>query len=159
MHLSKIFALAITVSPLAVSATAQIPESAIAQYPCWGTLRESADGFVYLDIDDNYIHQLIHFIEDDGYEEPPYFGQPELVGAHISVVYAKEERVGKIAEEGRVIHFTPLSCRTVQPPNWEGIDRVYMIEVDAPELDLIRANLGLPKFAFGYHITVGIKPL
>ena len=158
MHLSKIFALAINASPLAFGAIPQIPESAIAQYPCWGTLRESEDGFVYLDIDDNYIHQLIHFIEDDGYQEPPYFGQTELVGAHISVAYAKEERVGKIAEEGRVIHFTPIECKIVQPPNWEGIEGVYIIEVDAPELDLIRAKYGLPKFEFGYHITIGVKP-
>lgn len=155
--LSKIISLATLSSPLLLNVP-QIPDSAIAQYPCWGVLRENADGFVYVDIDDNYIHELIHFIEGEGYQEPPYFGQPELVGAHISVMYSNEERMGPIAEEGQIIHFTPLECRVIQPPNWEAIEDVFLIEVYAPELDLIRAKYGLPEFAFGYHITVGVKP-
>lgn len=148
----------ISLSLLLSSSTPQIPDSAIAQYPCWGILRENAEGFVYVDVDDNYIHELIHFIEGNGYEEPPYFGRSDLVGAHITVVHANEGRPGKIAEEGQVIHFTPLECRIIQPPNWEAIENVYLIEVVAPELDAIRAKYGLPKFEFGYHITVGVKP-
>lgn len=127
------------------------------QHAYWGVLRENEEGFVYLDIDDNYIHQLIHYIKGSGYEKPPYFGEPHLVGAHISVIYAAEEKKGEIAEEGKVIYFTPLECKIVQPPNWEGIEGACIIEVDAPELDKIRAKYGLPKFEFGYHITIGVK--
>lgn len=156
---SKIISLAVLSSPFILSPfTPQIPDSAIAEYPSWGILRENTDGFIYVDVDDNYIHELIHFIEGEGYQEPPYFGGSELVGAHISVVYANEERMGSLAEEGQIIHFTPRECRVVHPPHWNGVEDVYLIEVDAPELDLIRAKYGLPKVEFGYHITIGIKP-
>jgi hypothetical protein len=155
--ISKILAFAVITSPLALNSIPHIPESAIAQYPCWGILRESENGFVYLDLDDAYIHELIHFIEDDGFEEPPYFGKPGLIGAHISVVYPNEERSEGTIELGQMIQFTPLECKIIHPLKWEGVEEVYLIEVDAPELDLIRAKYGLPKAEFGYHITVGVK--
>jgi hypothetical protein len=123
----------------------------------WGILRENEAGFVYVDIDDSYIHELIHIIEGSGYEKPPYFGEPNLVGAHITVIYATEERKGKIVELGKIIHFTPIACTIIQPANWEGIEGACIIEVEAPELDQIRAKYGLPKFEFGYHITIGVK--
>ena len=136
----------------------QIPDSAIAQFPYCGVLKEDDNGFVYLDVDDDYIHELIHFIDSEGFEEPPYFGKPELVGAHISVIYAADAREMNIEECGRVFHFTPLECKIVQPPNWSDIESVYLIEVDGPELDLLRAKYGLPKNEFGFHITIGVKP-
>ncbi len=135
----------------------QIPDSAIAQLPSFGTLCEDENGFVYIDLDDRYIHELIHFIETVGFEEPPYFGEPGLVGAHISVIYANEPRKGEIEECGKVISFTPLQCKIVHPLNWDGIEKVFLIEVDAPELDLIREKYGLPKNQFGFHITIGVK--
>jgi len=136
----------------------QIPDTAIAQYPCFGVLKENADGFVYLDVDDDFIHELVHFIEPDGFVEPPYFGKTELVGAHISVMYVGEERMGNIAECGQVFSFTPLECKIVQPPRWDGVESAFLIEVSSPELDQLREKYGLEKYEFGFHITVGIKP-
>ena len=42
------------------------------ELPHHGTLRNS-DGFVYVDLDDDYVHKLITFIQQDGFQEPPYF--------------------------------------------------------------------------------------
>lgn len=133
---------------------------ALQELPNWGVLKNS-EGFIYVDLDDSYVHKLVTFIQKDGFEEPPYFGSPNLVGAHITVIYPDEvEKYGinDIQECGKTIHFTPKDCKIVRPPNWEEIDEVYFIVIDAPELDEIREKYGLPKREYDLHITIGVKP-
>ena len=128
--------------------------------PHCGVLKNSGR-FVYVDVDDEYIHKLISFIQKDGFEEPPYFGAEDLVGAHISVIYPEEIKkfiVEDIQECGETISFTPKRCEVVNPPIWQGIDEVYFIVVEAPELDRIREKYGLPKRKYEFHITIGVKP-
>lgn len=128
--------------------------------PHCGVLKNSG-GFVYVDLDDEYIHKLVTFIQKDGFEEPPYFGSAELVGAHISVMYAEEVKkygVEDIQEYGETIYFVPKTCQVVHPPKWHEIDEVYFIVVEAPELDRIRKKYGLPKKEYDFHITIGVKP-
>lgn len=122
---------------------------------------KSEDGFLYVDIDDAYIHKLITFLEEEGFQEPPYFGKPGLVGAHISVAYYDEARelgLGEIEECGQLIVFTPKKCQVVHPPKWKETESLYIITVEAPELDRIRKKYGLPRREHEFHITVGIKP-
>ncbi len=125
-----------------------------------GVLKDS-DGFVYVDVDDAYIHKLITFIQDQGFEEPPYFGRPDLVGAHVTVIYRDEMKkygIGKIQECGETICFVPKDCQIVQPPKWQRIEEVYLVAVEAPKLDRIREKYGLPKRKYEFHITIGVKP-
>lgn len=122
---------------------------------------KNAEGFVYVDVDDAYIHKLIAFIENDGFEEPPYFGNSHLVGAHITVIYPEEMKkynVPRIQESGDIIYFVPKECKVAHPPKWRKIEEVYFIVVEAPELDRIRAEYGLPKHQYEFHITIGVKP-
>lgn len=128
--------------------------------PHHGILKNS-NGFVYVDLDDEYIHKLITFIQQDGFEEPPYFGDPGLVGAHITVMYPEEATkygVKEIRECGEMVSFVPKKCQVVHPPRWKEIDEVYFIVVDAPQLDQIRKKYGLPKREHDFHITIGVKP-
>jgi 2H phosphodiesterase-like protein len=125
-----------------------------------GKLKEDRAGFVYVDLDDKYIHKLIDFIKDDGYVEPPYFSYPNGHGAHISVIYSMEaERIGLdyIDEEGKTIYFTIKSCKVVNPPDWQGVESAYILTIEAPILDKIRKKYGLSKPKHAYHITIGIK--
>lgn len=128
--------------------------------PHSGVLQNSS-GFVYVKVDDEYIHKLIPYIQKEGFEEPPYFGNENLVGAHITVVYPDEMKtfeIKEIQESGKIIHFTPKRCEIVQPPKWQDIEEVYFIVIESPELDLIRAKYGLPKREYEFHITIGVKP-
>lgn len=128
--------------------------------PHHGTLR-SSNGFVYIDLDDEYVHKLITFIQQDGFQEPPYFGDASLVGAHITVIYPDETTkygIKEMEECGEVISFVPKKCQVVHPPRWKEIDEVYFIVVDAPQLDQIREKYGLPKREYDFHITIGVKP-
>jgi hypothetical protein len=123
-------------------------------------LRHS-DGFTYVDLDDEYIHKLVTFIRDDGFEEPPYFGRPDLIGAHITVVYPEEViqyGIGSIEECGTTIEFTLKGCEIVVPPKWKTVSEVYFVAVDAPALDEIRRKYGLSKRAYDFHITIGVMP-
>jgi hypothetical protein len=129
------------------------------ELPNWGVLK-NIEGFVYIDLDDDYIHKLIAFIKDDGFEEPPYFGAG-LVGAHITVIYPEEITkygIEEIQECGEIIFFTLKDCKIVHPPKWQKIDEVYFIVIDAPQLDQIRQKYGLPTREYDFHITIGVKP-
>lgn len=122
---------------------------------------KSTQNFVYVDIDDAYIHDLISFLKEDGFEEPKYFGTSDLVGAHITVIYPdeiKEYGAKGIAECGEKIPFAPKECKIAHPPQWEDNESVYFIVIDAPELDQIREKYGLPFRAHDFHITIGVKP-
>lgn len=128
--------------------------------PLCGILKKSGD-FIYVDLDDEYVHKLIPFIEKDGFQAPPYFGSSDLVGAHITVIYPGEVQKYKIEnfkECGEKICFSLKACQIVHPPRWEGIDEIYLIVIDSPELDKIRQKYGLPEKEYNYHITIGVKP-
>lgn len=128
--------------------------------PLSGTLKKS-EHFIYVDVEDNYIHQLVSFIEDEGFEKPPYFGSPQLVGAHITVVYPDEMHQDKVQRSyipTQQISFTLKECQIVHPLRLKEIDEVYLIAVESPELDTIRQQLGLPKKKYDFHITIGMKP-
>lgn len=127
------------------------------QLPHCGVLKREGD-FVYVDVDDDYVHQLIGLIGGNDFQEPPYFGEPGLVGAHISVIYSEEACNREISECGQMIHFTPKGCEIVQPAKWGEMKEVYLIFVDAPELDKLREKYGLPKREYPFHITIGVKP-
>lgn len=128
--------------------------------PHYGVLKQSGD-FVYVDVDDEYIHTLISYIREEGFQEPPYFGGT-LCGAHISVIYSAETilyDVNEIEECGEKIAFIPQYCKIVHPPKWQEMDEVYFLVVEAPRLDEIRERYGLPKREYAFHITIGVKPV
>lgn len=128
--------------------------------PQQGILKNS-NGFVYVDLDDDYIHSLIMFLQQDDFQEPPYFGDPGLVGAHISVIYPEEMiqyGIKDIEECGEIISFVPKICQVVYPLKSKEIDQVYLVIVDSPQLNILREKYGLPKREYDSHITIGVKP-
>lgn len=138
----------------------EVLEYAAYHLPQQGELKFS-DGFVYVKVDDGYIHELVQLLFNEGFEEPPYFGKGDLVGSHITVIYPDEVKrngITAIDECGQIINFTLQECQVVHPPRWNAIDEVYFIVVNAPELDTIRQKYGLPKREFNSHITIGVKP-
>jgi hypothetical protein len=132
------------------------PDDEVSQLEHSGILKQ-ADQFVYVDVDDEFIYRLIQFAPE-GFIEAPYFSDVDSVGAHITAIYP-DEQVGVVEECGKKVFFTPMEPIIVKPPAMPGVAEVYMVAVDAPELDVIRARYGLPKRRYDYHITVGVKPI
>lgn len=132
--------------------------------PLEGVLKKSGN-FVYLAIDEAYIHKLISLIHNAGFEEPPYFGGADLVGAHITVMSEAEclyYNIKDISDFGKTIQFTPKTCETIHltrpcSPLPQETDELYLIVVDAPELNQIREKYGLPPAKYDFHITIGVK--
>ncbi len=123
-----------------------------------GALCQEGD-FLYVDLSDEVVHSLIEEIRDQGFVEPPYFGEG-LVGAHITVVSGEEASafgLGKVPQIGQLIQFKPLEYSIVNPPNLINVDQVFLIVVESRELDELREDLGLPPSRFAHHITIGFK--
>ena len=71
-----------------------------------GILQEKK-GYIYLKLDDQYIHSLYHIIQkfDNKAQKPPYFRASDAVGSHISVMYERETENLKVEEIGKKFNF------------------------------------------------------
>lgn len=128
--------------------------------PLKGVLRQTKDGFVYVDISNDVIHGLFQLIDEEGIEKPPYMNDEfNNVGAHISVIGKKELTDKVFTDSGKVITFKMGRFYSVEPEGWEEMERVWFIEVDSPDLENIREKYGLSKKHndHEYHITIAVK--
>jgi hypothetical protein len=132
----------------------------LAHLPKRGTLRKDERGMVYVKVDNNYIHKLIDFIKQEGFDTPPYFGEG-LHGAHITVMTPEEllyYAVSDLKECGQVVRFEPKECKIVHPETWKPGELAYLITIEAPLLHKLRKKYGMPERQYDFHITVGVRP-
>lgn len=150
--------------------TSEAPHAAAAAHPSWqeafkyaqdnlpkeGKLTRKSDGFIYLKVDDRYIHSLFPKLglKQDGFHEPPYFRTRNAPGAHISVFYVDEHIIPK--ELGQTFHFEPKEIVIVNPSKNVSY---AVLEVTSPELEKLRQKYGLnPKIhGHDYHISLAKK--
>lgn len=129
-------------------------EYAIRQLPHTGVLTQHSDGFVYLKVDNDYIHVLFPMLRAHGFHKPPYFRRPGAVGAHISVMYKDEIPYHKpIAEIGKVFTFTPTKLALVRV---KGRTQYIILEIQSPELEELRKKYGLSPYLknHAFHISI-----
>lgn len=124
--------------------------------PTEGQLIVKSDGFVYLKVDDEYIHTLFPMLDlkEGGFREPPYFRSDEAPGAHISVFYVNENVMAE--EVGQYFHFKLKQIVIVKPSK----DTSYaVLQVESLELEKLREKYGLSSKLFGheYHISLAKK--
>jgi hypothetical protein len=135
-----------------------VVEFAKKNLPQEGVLIQKADGYVYLKVDDNYIHQLFPLLglKEEGYQEPPYFRSKDSPGAHISLFNESEQIIPE--EIGNSVGFELIKFVIVKPTK----DNYYaVLQVEAPALEAIRKKYGLnPKLqGHEYHITLAKKKI
>lgn len=131
------------------------------EVPLKGTLQQTEDGFVYLDINNKLMDGLFELIDNDNVVKPPYDQkQYNSVGCHVTVMYADEVKAKEIevAEVGQDVTFTLGELKSTKPEGWKGVDEVFFLQIDSPELEKIREKYGLSKKVDGheYHITVAL---
>ena len=129
--------------------------------PAKGTVEQTKEGFVFLKVCDDYIFRLFSLLQEQGIELPPYFGKGR-VGAHITIVSVQEmQEVGfpPIKDLGKEISFKIVNIASVKPDSGNTISKVYLLTIEAPELETLRASLGLsPRVAnHDFHITIGVE--
>jgi hypothetical protein len=126
-----------------------------------GILKQKENGYLYLDVSNDYIREALPLLEIPGKIVPPsHFSTKKGIGAHISVMYETEQIVNdiwEIKELGQEFTFTILEVRTVKINKNNQMKKLWLIAVDAPELQLLRESYGLsPKLKnHDFHITIG----
>lgn len=138
-------------------------KSRLISVPLRGTLKQTDDGFVYLNLSNDVIHGLFTLIDDEGIEKPPYDkGKYNGLGAHISVMNQDEfKEETEIKEIGKEFSFKLGKFYSTRPENWDEMDRVWFVSIISPELEKLRKKYGLPKTYQGkghdFHITIGVR--
>jgi hypothetical protein len=123
-----------------------------------GILAVTNKNLIYLDISDDYIHQLFPLLDNKNnlILKPDYFNK-YLIGAHISVIYPEENTVIDPIEFGKHHNFSIKHLCTMQI----SAKTYYVLTVESNSLLELRKKYNLPdKLNFrGYnvefHITIG----
>ncbi len=121
-----------------------------------GRLAISDNKLVFLDIDDDYIHQLFPTLKQPSLLKPNYFGE-KSIGAHITVIYPEEQVIINKDELNQEHFFSIKELVTAEI----GKKLYYVLLVEAPTLLKIRKKYNLPEllsfrgYSIGFHITIG----
>lgn len=138
----------------------KIPQLAeyLSKLPTMGYLKMNALGLTYLDIDDNYIHEIFPLIDDNKVMKPEYFGD-DLVGAHISVIYPAEDTLCHAVELNQQHYFSVSGLYSAMIEN----KKYHFLKVKAPSLTVLRRRRGLEdklyfkNYWIDLHITVAVS--
>lgn len=126
-----------------------------------GELKQTDDGFIYLDVPDEIVHGFLQVIDDKA-KKPPYFTKKfNNVGAHISVMSHRELQDKKVAEVGKEYEYFIKGARCLKPEGWDEMKKVWFLVVGSPGLEKLRQKYGLSKLKHGhdFHITIGVQPI
>ncbi len=114
--------------------------------------------YLYLKVDDDFIHQLYPLIQVTQVNKPDYFGVGGI-GAHISVIYPEENKLINLSELKQEHEFVVKHVATAQIRE----KLYYAVLVEAPTLLTIRKQFNLPELLsfkghdICFHITIGVK--
>ena len=128
--------------------------------PRIGTLKQTWEGFLYIELPDEYVFGVLPLLAEYHVRPPPYFGRGK-VGAHITVATAREianRNFPVVASLGEKIPFSIVHFSKVHLENSLIGSTVYMLIIEAPRILQIRAALGLP-LTIGedyFHITIAV---
>ena len=132
-------------------------------YNMAGMLYLSPSGWLMLSVPSLLVRGIFEATAEPGIELPPSFTRKTLE-AHISVMSKDEvDLIGpeKITERGKQYHYSIGRSKTVDSPNWPGVDKVWYLTVHSPGLQSLRRSYGLSSLPHGgeydFHITYAIK--
>ena len=126
----------------------------IATIPASGVLKQKANGFVYLDVSNDFVTEIIPLLEHPG-ELQKIPTAKRSVGAHISIFDESEDVQPE--ELDKTFDFVVQEIRSFVMHTRDGLKKLWVISVNAPELEQLRMNYGRsPKLKnHDFHITLG----
>ena len=123
--------------------------------PKKGTVKRSPNKLIYLDIDNNYIHDLFPLLKNPNLTKPNYFNK-DSAGAHITIIYPEETHRFKMEDLNQEHKFIIKDLISVEIGN-----KIYIaLLVESPTLLALRRKYGLPDllsfkgYKIGFHITI-----
>lgn len=119
----------------------------------YGTLKQKENGFVYLDVSNEFIKEILPLLDHEGELRPPPMAS-RSVGAHISVFYEKENIVP--GELGSDFSFDVKEIRSFTLNTRDGLKKLWVMAVHSPELENLRKAYGCtPKLnGHDFHISL-----
>ncbi|NGX32634.1 MAG: hypothetical protein K1060chlam4_00684 [Candidatus Anoxychlamydiales bacterium] len=127
-----------------------------------GTIRQAKNGFIYLDIDDDFIYEINKLFKENNMKVPPYFGK-NRTGAHISIISADEAKkynLYNIEDLGKKITFDISYFTNLKPSGFKGVDNLSFVGINSSQLEKTRQKHSLSAKMHGshdFHITTGVK--
>lgn len=126
-----------------------------------GNLYLSKSGWLLLDVPNALVRGAYDALNEPGAELP--LQSHGTLNAHVSIMRPEEiEQLGgpdKITERGHMFHYTLGPVQEVVPSGWDGISKVWFIQVKSKELQDLRKSYGLTPRPngnkFDFHITIG----
>lgn len=126
-----------------------------------GVLKQKDNGYLYLDVSNDFVIKILPLIQAQGKIVPPHHVTSKKgIGAHISVMYENEQilnEIWEIKELGQVYSFCVKELRTVKINRNNEMKKLWLLAVEAPELEQLRMDYGLePKLkGHDFHISLG----
>ena len=112
-----------------------------------GILKQRDNGYLYLEVSDNFIAEAIPLIVAPGKIIPPrHYTSKKGIGAHISVMDENEvisNEIWEIQEVGQEFTFKVMELRTVKLNRENKMKKLWLLVVDAPQLEELRKSYGL----------------
>ena len=132
-------------------------------YGLSGRLYRSDSGWILLSVPNALVRGVFDSLNEPGVELTR--DSEGRLNAHISIMRPEElDLIGgpeKITERGHAFSYTLGKLKTVVPPTWDGVSRVWMIEVKSPDLEKLRKSYGMSRVPkngeYEFHITVAIR--
>lgn len=152
-------------SAAALLCTTKLAAEAKICYGLEGRLYLSSSGWLLMQVPNDIGHGFFATLNEAGVEMPTRnTNDPDAkFNAHVSVMSPDEiAKIGgadKISERGKVVPYTTGAVKTVDPTSWDGVSRVWYLEIRSPELEKIRKSYGLEPRRNGYdfHVTFAIR--
>jgi len=133
----------------------------VVQFEQKGTLKQKDNGYLYVEVSRDFIAEALPLIDAQGTIVPPrHYTSKKGIGAHISVMYENEQimnEIWEIKELGQEFTFTVMELRTVKLNRDNKMKKLWLLAVDAPELEKLRESYGLSSRLkdHNFHITIG----
>lgn len=130
------------------------------QFEQMGVLKQKENGYLYLDVSNDFISKLLPLIDAPGQLVPPrHYAKKKGIGAHISVMYENEQianEIWEVAELGQVFTFQIKELHTIKLIKNGQMKKLWLIAIEAPELERLRESYGLsPKLNDrDFYITI-----
>ncbi len=133
-----------------------------------GRFYVSKSGWGLLSVPNDLARGMFEAMQEPGIELPPGSGDPPgPFNAHISVMRKEDvDACGgpdKIKERGEVFRYQLGPIKSVVPMGWDGMSRVWFVEVQSPELKALRKSYGLPPLPMKgdnelqFHISIAVR--
>ena len=140
----------------------QVVEMALSLENC-GELKQKDNGYLYVDVSDKFIAEILPLLECPGRIAPPsHYTSKKGIGAHVSVMYENERITNdlwEIAELGETYAFDVTELRSLKVANRDGhMKKLWLIALDAPQLEQLRESYGLAPKLKGYQLPAAKNP-